>query len=337
VIRIVKRTWSLEDVKVQFGRIKRIVQGKTISIPYKLTNTSDAYLVFSPGENKYGSISIQGDRLIYNTMAQSATGPVFFQIRDPLAPKITIPQSIDVRFFQSGKMQKRIMRAYMRLDEETVPQLFTSDRRPRDAPPTPSQSMIAPVAPSRATELSYRRVDDLDEFLKKVKKGPVEVVVPRAYQENVHRLLDFTLELDVASDTEFQELYRKYKPQDLVELEKLGYTALATRRGTVLLREGRATWIGRFELAALQRMEEEQKDKMVIWVQPTKGPIASLLEEYGEENVRDQMYHGRFPYFLRLPKSAFLDFFRCIRKGEYRVVAGRGMFYESDVWVLKEE
>ena len=337
MIRIVKRTWNLEDVKVQFGRIKRIVQGRSSSIPYKLTNTSDAYLVFSPGENKYGSISVQGNRLIYNTMAQSATGPVFFHIQDPLASKATISQSINVRFFQSGNLQKRVMRAYLKLDEETISQLYVSDKPPREAPPITSQSMITPVAPSRRTELSYIRLENLDEFLERIGQGSVEAVVPRAYQENVHKLLDFTLELDVDSDFEFQELFRKYKPQDLVDLEKMGYTALATRRGTVLLREGRATWIGSFELAALQRMEEGEKDKVVIWVQPTEGPIAPLLEEYGEKNVRDQMYHGRFPYFLRLPKSAFLEFFKCIRKGKYRVVAGRGMFYESDIWVLTQE
>ncbi len=334
---MVKRTWSLEDVKVQFGRIKRIVQGESISIPYKLTNTSDAHLVFSPGENKYGSISVQGNHLIYNTMAQSATGPVFFHISNPLAPKATTSQSVKVRYFQSGKIHKRVMRAYMKLDEETVSQLFISDRAPRETQQTPSQSILTRAAPSRSTELSYRRIENLDEFLQRVEKGALDVVIPGSYQEKIHRLLDFTLELEVDSHPEFQELYRKYKPQDLVELEKMGYTALATSRGTVLLREGKATWIGRFELAALQRMEEGRKEEVVIWVQPTEGPIADLLEKFGEENLRDQMYHGRFPYFLRLPKSVFLDFFRCIQKGKYRVVAGRGMFYESDIWVLGKE
>ncbi len=336
---MVKRTWSFEDTKVQFGRIKRIVQGESISVPYKLTNTSDSYLVFSPGENKYGSISVQGNRLIYNTMTQSATGPVFFHILNPLTPKATINQEVQVRFFQSGKVQKRVMRAYMKLDEENVSQLFVSGRPPttRETRQAPSQSILAPVAPSRSTELTYQRLESLDEFLQKVEKGAFEVVVPGAYQEKLHKLLDFTLELDVKPHAEFQELYRKYKPQDLVELETMGYMALATSRGTVLLREGKATWIGRFELAALQRMEEERKEKVVIWVQPTEGLIAPLLEKFGEKNLRDQMYHGRFPYFLRLPKSAFLEFFKCIKKGKYRVVAGRGMFYESDIWVLGEE
>ncbi len=334
-----KRTWNFEDIKVQFGRIKRIIQGETISIPYKLTNTTDSYLVFSPGENKYGSIFVQGDFLIYNTLAQSATGPVFFHILNPLSPKATISQDIQVRFLQSGKVHKRVMRAYMKLDEETVTQLFISDRPPttQEIQQAPSQSIITPVAPSRKTELTYRRLEGLDEFLQRMEKGAFEVVVSGAYQEKIHKLLDFTLELDVEPQTEFQELYTRYKPEDIVELEKMGYRALATSRGTVLLRDGKATWIGRIELAALQRMEEEQKEKVVIWVQPTAGPIKLLLEEYGEQNLRDQMYHGRFPYFLRLPKSAFLDFFKCMKKGKYRVVAGHGMFYESDIWVLGDE
>ncbi len=336
---MVKRTWSLEDVRVQFGRIKQIIQGASVSIPYKLTNTSDAFLVFSPGENKYGSISVQGNRLIYNTMVQSATGPVFFRISNPLAPKTTVSQSVLVRYFKSGKVQKRVMCAYMKIDEETISHFFISDRAPR-APQetqTPSQSILSPVAPSRSTELSYRRLENLDEFLERVERSALEVVVPGAFQEKVHKLLDFTLELDVEPHPEFQELYRKYKPQDLVELERMGYTALATSRGTVLLKEGKATWIGKFELAALQRMEKGRKEKVVIWVQPTEGPITVLLEKFGEKNLRDQMYHGRFPYFLRLPKSAFLDFFKCIKNGKYRVVAGRGMFYEQDIWVLEKE
>jgi hypothetical protein len=337
---MVKRTWSLEDVKVQFGRIKRIVQGASITIPYTLKNITDAILVFSRGETKYGSISVQGNHVIYNTMAQSATGPVFFLISNPLMPKTSINESISVRYLQSGKVQKRVMRAYMKIDEETINQLFVSDKSPQlptETQQTPSQSIITPVAPSRSTEFSYRRMEDLDEFLQKIKQGALEVVVPGAYQETVHRLLDFTLELDVEPHPEFQEIDRKYKPQDLVELEELGYTALATKRGTVLLKEGKARWIGRFELAALQRMEDEQREEVVIWVQPTEGPIKPLLEKFGEENIRDQMYHGRFPYFLRLPKSAFLEFFKCIRTGKYRVVAGRGMFYEQDIWVLEKE
>ena len=47
------------------------------------------------------------------------------------------------------------------------------------------------------------------------------------------------------------------------------------------------------------------------------------------------MYHRNFPYYLELPKTELPEFLECIRKGKYRMVAGHGMIYENDVWVLK--
>ncbi|MBN1899329.1 MAG: hypothetical protein JW827_11175 [Spirochaetes bacterium] len=316
-----EQSLDFQDVNIEFLQEQPIPQGKKAFITYQVKNISEDYLLFGHGRTVYGRVYKDGEQYNYDGMAQQESLPVFFTGWEIIKPGEVKKIKVILWLVEFGTKMFSLDLEFFKFSKDRIHELYLNKEEKREG---------ASYIPMKNYYSSAENITELDNAFK---QGS-ELLVPMDFQKENKKQVKFKLSLDIEKDAKFQRLYEKYQPRHFIELSDIGRLGLATAKGTILITKDREIDIGGVDLSALERIDGLKDDTFYIWVGIDTGPIKDFLKKYGKPNDWDQMYHGNFSYFLKLPRKELLDFFKCIKEGKYLFVRGSGLMYSNDLWLL---
>lgn len=305
-----------EEMEIEFRQREKIKEGDHTILELKIRNNSIYPIILLNGKKQYGSLSLRGDKFIYNRMNSGETDAVFYTKAIP--PTGSASLTVYESFASHGKVRKKINIDYLVIDGSAVKKVF-----------------INKAGNLTMDTIEYARPETFEDLL-----DASEVLMPAAKSGKSKA---FEVEIDVEPLLQKQHVMQKVKEEEPKEKDSLFCKALdgwvlMTENGTIISTKNGITDIGKVNLEVFEVIDRVKEDAVDIWVQPDYGQIIELCQKFGKQN-EDNIYHSDAKYHLKLPKDQLIAFLDAIRNdghtaGTYAVPGG---FTGLEIWVWDKQ